>query len=63
MSEKVYIVYQDYDEGKSVHVIAKNRIEARKKVNFNATHVSYRSWLKVENRKIVDQWGKIYDQA
>ena len=54
---RVYIVYQDYDGGKAQHVVAKNRKDAYKKVEFKATHVSYRPWLKFIDGKFLDRFG------
>lgn len=58
---RVYIVYDDSDDGKSKHVVAKNRNDAKTKVDFPFTNVAYRPWIKFVDGKFVDQWGKEYE--
>jgi hypothetical protein len=58
--KKVYIVYDDTVDGKSQHVVAKNRKDAKTKVNFPFTHVAWRPWIKFVDGKFIDEHGKEY---
>ena len=60
-SPRVYLVYHDSDEGKSKHVIAKNRKEAGRMVDFPYTNIAWRPWIKLIEGKFLDEWGKEYE--
>jgi hypothetical protein len=56
---RVYIVRNDHTD-QSKHVVAKNRNDAKTKVNFPFTHVAWRPWIKFIDGKFIDKWGKEY---
>jgi hypothetical protein len=58
--DSVYIVYDDRDGGRSQHVVAKNRRDAKTKVDFPFTHVAWRPWVKFIDGKFIDEWGREY---
>lgn len=55
---RVYIVYEDWDGGRSQHVVAKNRKEAYTKADFPVSKVSWRPWIKFVDGKFIDEHGK-----
>ncbi len=60
LGNRVYLVYQDWDDGLSQHVVAKNRKEAYKKVDFQPSKVAWRPWLSVKGSRVVNSFGKDY---